>query len=624
MPLHRSALLAFNNTTLTAVTATATGQHTVAFLGTASGRIKKVLLTNGREADEFEEIVVDNGHPILGDIHLDSSRNFVFASSPYKVAKIKVQRCDEHRNCSQCIGARNPFCGWCSLESRCTLKSECDGSGRGVSTNDRKYSSQRWLSIDTVQCVGERSKDVKETHPARLPDATYSRPRLPPGPERATPSLPTRTPSTTERPVTIRPVAFNECRKHSSCRSCVASRWSCSWCIEENACTHDASQCRKAVGANLTRPYPPRCPSDPFVQRISPLESFISGGRALFVIGVNFATLQQPKMGVFNGNGLVNESLCNVINDTLLVCPSPSVRDAADNSVPVASTFARSSSSAIRDVSDASMNQEMRLRIGFSMDDDSTRVNELQRHLSELIRYVTDPKIFRFADNGQKPFTGESIVIEGENLRLAASEAEFSVTVGPFPCNITMLSMSQVICMPPNVKPPETDEYGNKSDNDLPAVVVRIGSNLRYHVGYLRYEAPPTSSEFLPLAIGLLGAAGALLLLVSLIMLAVFRHKTRIPLGTHLRRQQGWVHDGLEVPVQSWNYFGRGDPQTLERSTLKPIHSNQRSVMSLAEPDCGRYTLIRLQPPLVEIRDNETRADTWKLNDSVNGHWPKY
>lgn len=282
-------------------------------------------------------------------------------------------------------------------------------------------------------------------------------------------------------------------------------------------------------GSNFTLPYPFTYVSDPFVQRISPLESFISGGRPLLVIGGSFAALQQPKMGVFNGHGMVNESLCSVINDTLLVCPSPSVRDEAENSAPSSSSssLARSSASAVRDVSDVQMQQEqreLRLRVGFSMDADSTRAKELERHFPELIRYVADPKIFRFPNEGVKPYTGESLVIDGENLRLAATEAEVNVTIGTRPCNLTSLSMTQLVCSPPDVKPPETDEFGRKSDNDLPVVVVRIGSNLRYQVGYLRYEVAATY-EFPPLAIALLGAAGALLLLISLIMLAVFRHK---------------------------------------------------------------------------------------------------
>jgi hypothetical protein len=72
------------------------------------------------------------------------------------------------------------------------------------------------------------------------------------------------------------------------------------------------------------------------------------------------------------------------------------------------------------------------------------------------------------------------------------------------------------------------------------------------------------------------------------------------------------------VPVQSWNYFGRGDPQ-FERTTLKPIHGNQRPVLSLTEQEVGRYTLVRLQPPLVDFRsETESQLNHWKTLDDGN------
>lgn len=44
----------------------------------------KVLI--GDEAEEFEEVVVDEGNPILPDMHLDPSETHIYAASPYKVS----------------------------------------------------------------------------------------------------------------------------------------------------------------------------------------------------------------------------------------------------------------------------------------------------------------------------------------------------------------------------------------------------------------------------------------------------------------------------------------------------------------------------------------------------------
>lgn len=54
---------------------------------------------------------------------------------------------------------------------------------------------------------------------------------------------------------------------------------------------------------------------------------------------------------------------------------------------------------------------------------------------------------------------------------------------------------------------------------------MRAGTNLRYAIGYLRYEVAKTY-EFPPEAIGGIAAGGAVLMLLSLIILAALRHKS--------------------------------------------------------------------------------------------------
>lgn len=290
VPLTATPLLVYPNTTLTAITATGAGKHTVAFLGTANGALKKVLISNAREADEFEEVLIDRGHPIIGDLYLDHGQKFIYAASPYKLTKVKVERCLEHGNCSMCLAARNPYCGWCSLETRCTLKAECADNTRlsALSIADR-VPTARWLSIDTAQCIdfeevrpeqlpiGVRSATV-ELIIAQLPPLPYGasylcvfgddgapiaarqtrhglscaappvneRPRIPPGADHV--SVPLAVKSTvTESSFIRRPFVFYECSLHNTCRSCVTSQWGCNWCAHENKCTNDASSCSRKV-----------------------------------------------------------------------------------------------------------------------------------------------------------------------------------------------------------------------------------------------------------------------------------------------------------------------------------------------------------------------------------------
>lgn len=77
---------------------------------------------------------------------------------------------------------------------------------------------------------------------------------------------------------------------------------------------------------------------------------------------------------------------------------------------------------------------------------------------------------------------------QGENLNLASDESDVNVTIGTKQCNVTSLALTQLVCTPPELQPPPTDELGRSTEVDLPLVVVRMGQNLRFPIGYLRYE----------------------------------------------------------------------------------------------------------------------------------------
>jgi hypothetical protein len=120
-------------------------------------------------ATEYEEVMVDPGYTLLPDTTLDPSGDFLYVLSTSKVTpptfkntlmlliyikychifgmnvcvyiiylcivtnfyvyftiflinfqvlKIKVEHCSSFSNCSSCLKAKDPYCGWCSLEKR--------------------------------------------------------------------------------------------------------------------------------------------------------------------------------------------------------------------------------------------------------------------------------------------------------------------------------------------------------------------------------------------------------------------------------------------------------------------------------------------------------------------------
>ena len=84
-PIRSTAAKVYDNCTLTAVAGLTTGPHTVAFVGTGSGRLKKLLISRSDLAEEFAEVVVDAGRAVLADLAIDNWRQLLYVSSNQKV-----------------------------------------------------------------------------------------------------------------------------------------------------------------------------------------------------------------------------------------------------------------------------------------------------------------------------------------------------------------------------------------------------------------------------------------------------------------------------------------------------------------------------------------------------------
>lgn len=83
-PITSHALFHFENVSITSVTATTTGPHSLAFLGTDKGVIKKVLIS-GHQPGEYEEIIVDPGNQILQDTMMSPKKDFLYVLSKQRV-----------------------------------------------------------------------------------------------------------------------------------------------------------------------------------------------------------------------------------------------------------------------------------------------------------------------------------------------------------------------------------------------------------------------------------------------------------------------------------------------------------------------------------------------------------
>uniref|UniRef100_A0A8D3DRN3 Plexin b2b n=1 Tax=Scophthalmus maximus TaxID=52904 RepID=A0A8D3DRN3_SCOMX len=94
---------------LTAVAVAVENDHTIAFLGNSQGEVFKIMF-----------------HVIM-----------------LQITKVPVQTCLQKTDCQSCVELRDPYCGWCVLEGRCTRRSECR----------RAEEKNGWLWSPRQQCV---------------------------------------------------------------------------------------------------------------------------------------------------------------------------------------------------------------------------------------------------------------------------------------------------------------------------------------------------------------------------------------------------------------------------------------------------------------------------------------
>lgn len=129
---------------LTAVAATRTSGYTVVFIGTADGHLKKIVVESGSSAIEYADIEIDKKSKINSDMHFDTHELNLYVMTTNKVSKVKVHDCTVYQTCGKCLNAKDPYCGWCSLENKCSLRSNCQDD-----TNDPLF----WVSYKTGKCT---------------------------------------------------------------------------------------------------------------------------------------------------------------------------------------------------------------------------------------------------------------------------------------------------------------------------------------------------------------------------------------------------------------------------------------------------------------------------------------
>ncbi|XP_027003136.1 plexin-A1b [Tachysurus fulvidraco] len=267
--------------------------NTVVFSGTRSGRLKKILInsvSSNRPALLYENVVVGEGSSILRDLLFSPDQHYIYTLTDRQVKRVPVESCDQYTTCSECLGSRDPHCGWCVLLNVCSRKDRCeraDEPWRFASRVDQCVDltvqpNNISVTMSEVQLVlqARNVPDLSAGVNCSFEDYTETEARiqgsriycLSPSTKELIPitrhqgdkrvvKLYLKSKETGKKFASVDFVFYN-CTVHKSCLSCVNGSFPCHWCKYRHLCTQNANECSFQEGrVNMSEDCPQILPS---------------------------------------------------------------------------------------------------------------------------------------------------------------------------------------------------------------------------------------------------------------------------------------------------------------------------------------------------------------------------
>eukprot|EP00073_Rattus_norvegicus_P042022 XP_008771821.1 PREDICTED: plexin-A3 isoform X2 [Rattus norvegicus] len=265
-------LLADSTDGMASVAAYTYHQHSVVFIGTRSGNLKKVRVDGSQDAQLYETVSVVQGTPILRDLLFSPDHRHIYLLSEKQVSQLPVETCEQYLSCAACLGSGDPHCGWCVLQHRCCREGACPGASAPhgfaeelnkciqvrVRPNNVSVTSSGVQLTVAMRNVPDLSLGVS----CSFEEVTESEAILLPSGELRCPSPSLQELQTLTRghgaTHTVRlqllsmetgvrfagvDFVFYNCSALQSCMSCVGSPYPCHWCKYRHVCTSHPHEC---------------------------------------------------------------------------------------------------------------------------------------------------------------------------------------------------------------------------------------------------------------------------------------------------------------------------------------------------------------------------------------------
>ncbi|XP_025019211.1 plexin-D1 [Python bivittatus] len=278
----------FTSPGLTSVAVSSINNYTVVFLGTANGRLLKINLNSSMEVISRESIMVAYGEPVHPIMQFDpSDSSYLYLMTSHQIAHVKVAACDQYTKCTDCLAAADAYCGWCTLETRCSLQHECAHSEESyfwISANEGVQQCPSMTTIPSEINIENENEGMIIQINGNIPNMngmeiacnygniiqTTARIPLKSGnqfiycsflPRESYPAFP----SNQDHVIIQTAVQVNgknivwanftiyDCKRtgniypKTACISCLSAEWKCYWCPRRSSCVSNVTECENSV-----------------------------------------------------------------------------------------------------------------------------------------------------------------------------------------------------------------------------------------------------------------------------------------------------------------------------------------------------------------------------------------
>uniref|UniRef100_A0A674GRQ0 Plexin-A2 n=1 Tax=Taeniopygia guttata TaxID=59729 RepID=A0A674GRQ0_TAEGU len=292
VPVDGVTLFTSSRDRLTSVASYVYNGYSVVFVGTKTGRLKKIRADGPPQGGIQYEVVpvFKDGSPVLRDMAFSTDHKYLYVMSERQVSRVPVESCEQYTTCQECLSSGDPHCGWCSLHHMCSPRDRCEraeepfrfagsiGQCLSVAVQPSSISvSEHSLTLSLrvsdapdlsagVSCIfgnlSEVEGQVSGSQVLCVSPAAKDVPAIPVDQDWFGVVLQLRS-RETGRTFVSTEFKFYNCSAHQLCLSCVNSAFRCHWCKYRNLCTHDPTTCSFQEGRiNISEDCPQLFPTE--------------------------------------------------------------------------------------------------------------------------------------------------------------------------------------------------------------------------------------------------------------------------------------------------------------------------------------------------------------------------